>query len=568
MTTVAELFALASDIQQSGNLNGAAELYHQIVQADPRQAEAHFKLGNILLRQHKLDEAITRYRLCIDLRPNDAEAHCNLGLALASLGKLDDAVKQFSRALSLNPRYAEAHSNLGTALRSQRKQEEAIASFQQALVCNPNFAEAHYNLGNAFKDMARWDEAADQYQQALRLKPGSANAHNNLAIVYQSQDRFADAARHYREALRLNPNHAEANRNLGIILQQEGKFADAAALYKQAILVRPDFAEAHHDLAMLCLLQGDFERGWPEYEMRWKLPQSGGRSFPQPFWDGSALNGRTILLHAEQGLGDTLHFIRYAQLVKQHGGHVVVECQPRLEPLLTGVAGIDLLVPRGAPLPKCDVHAPLLSLPNIFKTTIGTIPNNVPYLHADDKLVERWLGELNASGQAFRVGIAWQGNAAFRGDKHRSIPLTSFAPLSRVPEVQLISLQKGPGTTQLAGLGQLFPIIDLGRDVDETAGAFVDTAAIMKHLDLVVCSDSAIAHLAGGLGVPVWVALPFVPDWRWLLEREDSPWYPTMRLFRQKKFGCWEEVFERMADALRQINQPNPPEGMPSSNFN
>ena len=494
------------------------------------------------------------------MQPDDPEAHCNLGLALASQAKLDAAVTHFRQALRLNSKYAEAHNNLGTALRSQRKQEEAIKCFRQALRCSPAFADAHYNLGNALKDMAQWDEAADQYRQALRLKPGSANAHNNLAIVLQNQDRLLDAASHYREALKLNPRHAEATRNLGTILQNDGKLEDALALYQQAIGIRPDFTEAHHDLAMLWLLQGKFDKGWAEYESRRMLPQSGRRRFPQPLWDGSDLGGRTILLHAEQGLGDTLHFIRYTRLVKQHGGQVVVECQPPLERLLTKVAGIDLLVPRGATLPSFDVHAPLLSLPNIFKTAIGTILNDVPYLHADDKLVEAWRGELNASRQTFRVGIAWQGNAAFRGDKRRSIALASFAPLSMVPGVSLISLQKGPGTAQLTALGKQFPVVDLGSGVDETAGAFMDTAAIMKHLDLVICSDSAIAHLAGGLGVPVWVALPTVPDWRWLLEREDSPWYPTMRLFRQKELGCWENVFERMADELKQINQHVPPQ--------
>jgi tetratricopeptide (TPR) repeat protein len=553
MTNVAELFALASQKQQSGNLDGAIDLYSQIIRAEPRHADAHFRLGNILLRQGKLDAATTHYTTCVNLQPNDANAQCNLGLALAIQAKLNAAVERFRQALALNPHYAEAHNNLGTALRKQRKQEEAIKCFQQALMCNPGFAEAHYNLGNAFKDMARWDEAGDHYQQALRLKPGSANAHNNLAIVFQSLVRLADAACHYREALKLNPNHPEANRNLGIILQQEGRFADAAALYKQAILVRPDFAEAHHDLAMLWLLQGEFEKGWPEYEMRWKLPQSSRRRFAQPLWDGSALDGRAILLHTEQGLGDTLQFIRYARLVKQLGGHVVVECQPPLVPLLTTVAGIDLLVPRGAPLPNFDVHTPLLSLPNIFKTTIGTIPNEVPYLYANDKLVERWHGGLNASGQAFAVGIAWQGNPAFRGDNRRSMPLASFAPLARVPGIRLISLQKGPGTTQLTALGMHFPVLNLGTEVDQNAGAFMDTAAIMKHLDLVVCSDSAIAHLAGGLGVPVWVALSLVPDWRWLLEREDSPWYPTMRLFRQTQLEQWNDVFDRIAAELENV---------------
>jgi hypothetical protein len=331
----------------------------------------------------------------------------------------------------------------------------------------------------------------------------------------------------------------------------------------------------------LWLLRGDFAQGWSEYEWRWLQPNTPPRSLPQPLWDGSPLDGKIILLHAEQGLGDTLHFIRYAPLVQQRGGKVIVECQSALRPLLTGFPGVSSLVDRGATLPAFEVQAPLLSLPRILNTRLNAIPNEVPYLHADSKLVSRWRRELrkdeggrmtdDVGGYAsssfrlhpssFRIGIAWQGSPTYRYDRQRSIPLSQFAPLSQIAGVRLISLQKGPGAEQLQmmkeeeGQGNEKSTMDTVSSfvLDETVGAFVDTGAIMEQLDLVICSDSAVAHLAGALGVPVWLALPLVPDWRWLLDREDSPWYPSMRLFRQTRCDQWDDVFERVTAELKTL---------------
>ena len=269
---------------------------------------------------------------------------------------------------------------------------------------------------------------------------------------------------------------------------------------------------------------------------------------PQPRWDGSDLQGKTILLRAEQGLGDTLHFIRYAALVKQRGGTVVVACQKPLLRLLQTCPGIDRLVVRGTELPPFDVQAPLLSLPGIFQTALTSIPARVPYVFADAGLVEHWRQRL-ATLPGFKVGIAWQGNPQVSKVQPHFIPLGAFEPLARLPEVQLISLQKGPGAEQLTTLNPAFPVTDLGT-LDEAAGPFMDTAAIVKNLDLVISADTVTAHLAGALGVPTWVALPFFPDWRWLLDREDSPWYPTLRLFRQAETGGWPSVFARMTAAL------------------
>ncbi len=308
---------------------------------------------------------------------------------------------------------------------------------------------------------------------------------------------------------------------------------------------------------MLC---GDFDRGWPEYEWRRRLPSIVWRHFDQPLWDGSRLEGRTILLHAEQGLGDTLQFIRYAPLVKERGGTVIVECQPSLVRLLAGTSGVDQLVAQRAPVPAFDVQAPLPSLPGIFHATLAAIPARVPYLHVDGQFLERWRLERQVECPV-QVGIAWQGSKANRGDIHRSIPLANFEKLARVKGVQLVSLQKGPGTEQLRGIEHQFPVLDLESRLGADTESLVNIAALMKNLDLVICCDTAIAHLAGALGVPVWVALTVAPDWRWQLQGEASQWYPTMRLFRQTRYGHWQEVFERMADVLSRSGfpaRPNP----------
>jgi len=632
MATIAEIFTVAWNHQQAGAFAQAEKLYRQIVQADPthadawcflgvacqaqgklREAEAHFRravqllpahpsagnyLGAVLVQQGKPAEAIASFQEALRFEPDNAELQSNLAVAFAELGnalanqeKLAEAIAHYQQALGIRPDFAEAHNNLGHALQRHGRLVEAMAHWREALRVKPDSAEVHNNLGNALQSEGKLEEAIAHYQQALRLQPAFAAAHNNLGNVLRNQGKLEEATRHWHEALHWRPDYAEPHYNLGKELQKLGRLEEALVHYEQALRLKADYADARWNRALIWLLQGDFEQGWPEYEWRWTQADFAARRFTQPRWDGSALGGRTILLHAEQGLGDTLHFIRYAPLVAKRGGSVVVECQPPLARLLGSAAGIDRLVPQGSPLPAFDVQAPLLSLPGIFRTALATVPATVPYLHADAELVEHWRRELWKSRKSevgsrksehlhltsdirhptsdFLVGIAWQGSPTFRGDRQRSIPLAQFAPLAEVPGVQLISLQKGPGTEQLREpfhspltthhrlLSTVHrppsTIHDLGSRLDEAAGGFMDSAAIMMSLDLVISSDTAIAHLAGAVGVPVWVALSLVPDWRWLLQREDSPWYPTMRLFRQARYGRWEDVFERMAEELKVV---------------
>jgi hypothetical protein len=417
------------------------------------------------------------------------------------------------------PDSAGGHNNLGQSLQAQGRNREALECFDQALRLDPRLAEAHYNRGVALLTLARSREAVASLQEALRLKPEFLLAYNNL----------------------------------GCALSHEGRAQEAEAAYARCLELDPNFAGAHHNRSLLWLEAGDFVRGWPEYEWRFGRAEQPPPSYPQPRWHGEPLAGRTLLVYAEQGLGDTLLFLRYLPLIERDGGTVVLECQGALRQLLSRWHGADRLVFRGEPLPLFHVHVPLLSLPGLLGTTEPRhIPVSTPYLEADPDLCRQWQARL-AAWPGFRIGIAWQGNPSYVDDCRRSAPLASFAPLARVPGVRLLSLQKGPGLEQLDQVP--FEVHDLGSTLDESAGPFMDTAAVMKHLDLVVTVDTATVHLAGGLGVPAWLALASAAHWQWLREPERAVWYPTVRLFRQQRAGDWEGVFERMATCLANMGR-------------
>jgi hypothetical protein len=345
----------------------------------------------------------------------------------------------------------------------------------------------------------------------------------------------------------LRTTYTGALNNLGLVLQYQGQSGRAAACFSRALHLNPDSAETQLSGALLLLLCGDFEYGWPALEWRWKTGKLPLRYVDYPQWNGEPLGNKSILLHAEQGLGDTIQFIRYAPLVKALGGDVLVECQKPLKPLLASCPGVDQLIAEGNQAPAFDFHLPLMGLPRVFNTELASIPAGVPYVFADQGLVKHWRSKL-AAWRGFRIGIHWQSKAGQSSFRSRNIPLECFAFLNQIPGITLISLQKSDTPSELKCAG--VRVVNLGNEIDSVQGAFVDTAAIMMNLDLVITSDTAIAHLAGALGVSVWVALAYAADWRWLLDRSDSPWYPSMRLFRQKKPGDWTGVFEEIRAAL------------------
>lgn len=405
----------------------------------------------------------------------------------------------------------------------------------------PNSADIRCALGTALFNLNRFDEAGTVYEETLALNARDFIACHNLAVIHQRQGRLRDAADWFRKATRIQPNTALAHLNLGTILRDLGRMDDAWEHLRRAVELDPKLPDAHMMLAWVLLLTGDFARGWAEYEWRWRCPGFVWPNLPAPLWDGSPLNGRTIVLHAEQGMGDMIQFIRYAPLVAEGGGRVIAMCPPSLQRIVARVPGVIQVVTQRGMLPPFDVWLPIMSLPLRFGTTLKTIPARIPYIGIDTSSVAAWADRLRADPPGFRVGLCWAGNRANINDANRSIPLGKFAPLGQVPGVSFYSLQLGERP-----IGAPPPLIDHTAFIQD----FADTAAFMQHLDLIISVDTAVAHLAGALGRPVWTLLPFAPDWRWLLSRPDSPWYPSMRLFRSEPCEPWEPVLQRVCAEL------------------
>ncbi len=466
-------------------------------------------------------------------------------------GDVRGAEHVYRQVLDVAPNNENAWCFLGMACHDQARYQDAVAAYDRALGIRENFPIALSNLGNTLRQLGRVDEAIASCLKALEYKPDYATAYNNLGVAYVAKGELEQAKLTFERSLELMPGGALAHANLGAALVRQGDFAAGTAQSEAALKIDPKYAEAHKNLAIVWLLMGDFERGWPKYEWRWQCPGSSLPPLKQPRWDGASLDGKAILLVAEQGLGDTLQFVRYAQRLQNEGGRVFVAAQKPLLSILNSCPGIDELVALGGPYPEFDTWAPLLSVPGLRNTTLASIPAEVPYLSPDPGLVAKWAQRL-AEFPGFRIGIAWQGSPDFHADQQRSVLLERFAPLAKVPGVRLMSLQKGVGREQVAELPDDFEVIDFGDELDADAGAFMDTAAILENLDLCISTDTSIPHLAGAMGAETWLALSLSPDWRWLLDRDDSPWYPSMRLFRQRTFGDWGEVFERMAVALRE----------------
>jgi tetratricopeptide (TPR) repeat protein len=539
---------LGDALRANGQLDEAIAAYRQAIVLLPNYAGNHSNLSDTLREKGQFDDAIAASRQAIGLNPNLPQAHNNLGNALKDKGQLDEAIAALRQAIALDPNLPEAHCNIGNALKAKGQLDEAVAAYRRAIALNPNLPVAHNNLGNALAEKGRLDEAIAAYRQAITLRPDYAEAHNNLGAALADQGRLDDAIAAYRQALELAPRFAEAHNNLGAALAEEGRLNEAIAAYRQAIVLAPNVPETHYNLSFALLARGDFQRGWDEYEWRWKCTdlKFASRNFAQPKWDGSPLGGRAVLLHAEQGFGDTIQFIRYLPLVTQRGGRVIVECQPELQRLLKTMAGEYQIVSRGQPLPAFDFHCPLLSLPRVFGTTLANLPKTLPYRRTEVGDAGSWQHHLVEHFPLAKVGLAWAGNPAHKNNRNRSINLARLAPLGRVPGVRLVSLQKGDAAAEAKAPPSGMELIDRTEELKD----FADTAALIANLDLVISVDTAVAHLAGAMGKPVWTLLPFVAEWRWLQEREDSPWYPSMRLFRQSSLGDWDSVITRATDAL------------------
>ncbi len=460
-------------------------------------------------------------------------------LQIGDTGAAEHELRQIAQR---DERCAEAWFFLGVISQRRKCHAEAIEHYEKALIFSPDLAEAHNNLGVILQSQRDALQAERHFRSAMGLMEDYPEAHNNLGNALQDQGRFEEAIVPYQRALQLRPDYLDAFKHLGNALRAVGRLDEAIACYTKALRLSPDHLLLHMSRAMVWIQMGDFRRGWTECEWRLQAEDSPVPRFSQPVWDGSALDGQPILIHAEQGLGDTIQFIRYVPMIAARGGRVIVACWPSMRRIIESCPGMAEVVTSGDPLPRFACHAPVLSLPRIFGTTLDTIPAQVPYLSVDANRLARWRHEL-ADPASFKVGLVWQGNPGHSRDRERSFRLAQLEPLARVAGVQLFSLQKNAGVEQLAEVESRFEVTDLGSRLDD----LIDTAAVMINLDLVVSPDSSPAHLAGALGVPVWTALPYMADWRWMTDRDDSPWYPTMRLIRQRRFGDWDELFQRLA---------------------
>lgn len=465
------------------------------------------------------DEREERYRRALVERPDDVDALRALaqllsarGYAAQERGELAAAAEHYEEALALDPSQAPVHNNLGNVYQGLGRAEEAMAAFRDAIAADDAFAEAHLNLGIALHQAGAMHEAAECYHAALRRKP-----------------------------------LAHASLNLGYLLEQQGDARGAAESYRRALAAQPDSAEAHFNHGLLLLQSGDFAAGWEEYEWRLKLPEL-APFWPyqdRPRWDGAALQGRRILLYAEQGFGDALQFVRYVPLVAARGGKVILSCPPKLLDLFASVEGVAEMHDAGTPAPAFDACASLLSLPHLFRTTVATIPAAVPYLRPRPEAIERWRSRL--AGAGVKVGLFWSTEARNRMTPLRSLGLETLAPLAAAPGVVFYSLQRGAAAAQAKYPPAGMRVVDLAGELKD----FADDAAVLANLDLVITINTSTAHLAGALGRPVWTLVHYPPDWRWLAGRDDSPWYPSMRLFLRGQAESWDSVAVRVGAALR-----------------
>ncbi|HEY4296778.1 MAG TPA: tetratricopeptide repeat-containing glycosyltransferase family protein [Paraburkholderia sp.] len=547
-------------LQQNGALVEAEEVYREILELKPRHFDALKWLGELALQTGRVQEGADLLKKALAVNAKQAPVHSNLAYALNALQRYAEGLASADRAVALQRDFADAWNNRGNALAGLNRPLQALDAFDRAIALTPDAATSWNNRACLLRDMGRTDEALANLEHALALQPNYPSAWSNRGNVLSDLNRPQEAERSYRRALELAPAFAEAWNNLGLTQIDLNQHEAALSSYERALALDPTAVETHWNQS-LCLLQtGRFEAGWRKYERRWERARikADRRSFAQPLWLGDfSLDGKTILLHAEQGLGDTLQFCRYASMVSKLGARVVLEVPPPLMRLMTTLDGVDQLIEAGQPLPPFDCHCPLLSLPLAFGTDATSIPSATPYLFADDAAVLAWRERVDAQpDRRLKVGLVWAGENRLHAaelrkiDGRRSIAFERFAPLLDVPNVRFFSLQKGAAASQLSGS-------ELGAHVSDYTEAlhdFADTAALVANLDLVISVDTSTAHLAGALNRPVWILNRLDSCWRWLLERSDTPWYPGARLFRQPVLGDWDSVIEAVREALAELS--------------
>ena len=479
--------------------------------------------------------------------PGDPEATGLMAALAADDNDFAQGYRWAQRTLDADPRAAGPHYTLGRLFQAEGRLAEAEASYLRALEFAPDSAKAHNNLGCVQHMLGKLDLAVASYRRALALDAYLPQSNQNLAAITSDPALAQGAIAGYLRQLQQNPDDAWGHNNLANVYRELGRHREALASFDAAIARNPELAEAHFSRAHELLLCGEYAAGWKEHEWRWKVKALDAPmpEFRQPLWDGAALPGKTLLLHAEQGLGDTIQFIRYAPLAARRCGAVILECQPQIAGLLRPIPGLSRVVARGEPLPAFDAHLPVMSLPRVFGTTVDSVPWNGPYIRADPRRIEHWRRAL-APGARLHVGLAWAGRPQYWDDRKRSIPLAAFAPLAGLAGLCLYSLQWGEAAAQIPSLPGGMRIRDFGDAIRD----FSEMAALVACLDIVISVDTSVTHLAGAMGAPAWLLAAHAPDWRWLLDRADSPWYPSVRIFRQQRHGDWPGVIGRVAAEL------------------
>ena len=564
-----------------GRREEALASYDRALALRPGDADALNNRGVALRALKRPSEALVSFEQALSARPGYADALNNRGVALHELGRSAEAFDSFGRALTARPDYREAQENResvrqalsrhkradalndqGNALWRRRRSREALVCYDAAIAARPDFAVAFSNRGNALRDLGRPVDALASYDKALAIRPRFGDALSNRSIVLRDLGRPVDALHSAEAALAAQPDHVDALNNRGLLLHDLGRQQEALASYDRAIALQPQDGDARFNRAMTLLAMGDFRAGWRDYEFRWtrKNPAKPKLRAPWPLWKGEDVAGKRLIIYEEQGLGDVIQFSRFLAPLVARGAKVTFLVRASLHRLLAAAAPAARLVAAPPKDEAFDYQCALMSLPGVLGTTDENLPPAAPYLRAEASVAARWRQRLGDRG--FKVGVCWQGNAHSVADVGRSFPVKRLEGVAAIAGVRLISLQNTHGLGQLERLPAGMQLETLGHEFDHDQGAFVHTAAVMSCLDLVITCDTSVAHLAGALGRPVWVALKRVPDWRWMLERSDCPWYPTMTLYRQPVRGDWDAVFDRIAADVRGV-RPGIPSGAP-----
>ena len=526
---------------------------------DYQSFESLSKHANGLFTTEQYEEAIAFYKQALALNPTCAQIFFNLGQALYYAKKYPEALYAYKKTIQHKNDHCRAYIQIAQVMVDVRQSKDAIEPLKRALTIEKNNADARLLLARVYNEKHYFNQTIDLLLEGLNLDPSQINLTFELANTYNLINRLDESLAIYEDLNRLIPNNPSIVYNIAFTYKKMGVMDKALHYYARTLELNPEHAEALFSQGLAYLVLGDFEKGWHGYEWRYSRPSQGSlRTYPQPRWDGSDLQGKTILIHAEQGLGDTFQFIRYAKLIKEKNGIIIAAVQKPLVTLMKRCKHIDHVVSLDDTPPPFDVHSPLLSLPYVLKTRIDTVPCEIPYLYADEKLVEDWKGKL-AADKNFKIGICWQGNDNYATPllrmtvAQKSVHPKEFEPICCVPGVSVYSLQKTTGTDQLKDIPDTMHVITFDGDFDQSHGRFMDTAAVIKNLDLVITVDTSISHLASGLGIPTWIMLPNPADWRWMINRNDSPWYPNItRLFKQPTPGDWGSMIKEVAGELQQ----------------